>query len=112
MNNRWSRWLNRMKQQIGQASGRMPGRKLRRGRLNLEALERRDVPSTFTVTTTNDTNQLTAGSADPHDGSGNISIRSALARFGGECKWFLPTRQSRDAGRRHHARGNVKALPS
>jgi hypothetical protein len=46
--------------------------------LNLEVLEPRDVPTTFTVTTTNDTNQLFKGSPDPHDSSGNISIRSAL----------------------------------
>src|SRR5215469_12697270 len=78
MNSPWLRWFKRMKQQLGQPPGRQPAHKPRRVVLSLEALEPRDVPSTFTVTTTNDTNQQTPGSADPHDSTGNISIRSAL----------------------------------
>jgi hypothetical protein len=77
MNIPWSRWLKRMKQKLGQAPGRKPGRK-RPGVLpNLEALEPRDVPTTFTVTTTNDTNAVNPATS-PLDRSGNISIRSAL----------------------------------
>jgi hypothetical protein len=77
MNNPWLRWLNRMKQKLGQAPGRKPGRKPRRVVVSLEALEARDMPSTFTVTTTNDTNAVNPA-VSPLDSSGNISIRSAL----------------------------------
>src|SRR5437764_5484863 len=77
MNNTWSRWLNRMKQMLGQPPVRKPGRNPRRVVLVVEALEDRIVPSTFTVNTTNDTNAVNPA-VSPLDSSGNISLRSAL----------------------------------
>jgi hypothetical protein len=66
-----------MKQKLGQTPGRKPRRKPRHVVLLLETLEARDVPSTVTVNTTNDTNAVNPA-VSPLDSTGNISIRSAL----------------------------------
>ncbi len=68
----WSHWLKRMKKALAPVADRG-----RRVPLYLEPLEVRAVPTTYTVTTTNDTNAVNPA-VSPLDSGGQISVRSAI----------------------------------